>query len=68
MSLAARAAQANGRFGSNLKPWDLRKIYKCSRVSRQKMVSRLGGKRLMHPVLQDAKIIELRRRLEELDK
>ena len=31
------------------------------------MKSRLGGKKLMHPVLQDRKIIELRSRLRELD-
>jgi hypothetical protein len=46
--------------------YNLRKLYKERKITKQRMISRLGGKKLKHPVLQDGQILQLRQRLLEL--
>ena len=58
--------QLSQRFQIQFRPWDLRNLYKKNRITKQRMVSRLGGKKLKHPTFQEDLIIKLRERLSQL--
>lgn len=50
-----------------MKKWDLKKIYKEAGITKQKMISRLGGNKLKHPAVQRDLILNLNRRIDSLD-
>ena len=59
LSLIARCAQFNQYWAMQVSLSDFRRLYSCAKISKQKIISRLGGKRLASMRMQEEAILRL---------
>ena len=59
--MAARATDINNRFGSDLASYDLRKLYRKYRITRQRLVAHIAPLKYKSNEQQQAELTDVKR-------